>query len=106
MPKPRENDVHVRTEATVDIFNKATGPLDAGNISDRIVYLGQRLLVSNDLTKKTCDGILEEYLDEEARRCEKCGKKFPFEEVQADHITPWSKGGLTVPDICQMLCRG
>ena len=36
-----------------------------------IVYLGQRLMVSNDLTEKTCDGILEEYLDDEARRSEK-----------------------------------
>ena len=23
----------------------------------------------------------------------------------ADHIMPWSKGGKTVPDNCQMLCR-
>lgn len=38
---------------------------------DGIVYLGQRLMVSNDLTEKTCDGILEEYLDDEARRSEK-----------------------------------
>lgn len=27
------------------------------------------------------------------------------EEMQADHITPWSKGGRTVPENCQMLCR-
>jgi len=38
---------------------------------DGIVYLGQRLMASNDLTEKTCDGILEEYLDDEARRSEK-----------------------------------
>lgn len=38
---------------------------------DGIVYLGQRLMVSNDLTEKTCDGILGEYLDDEARRSEK-----------------------------------
>ena len=38
---------------------------------DGIVYLGQRLMVSNDLTEKTCDRILEEYLDDEARRSEK-----------------------------------
>ena len=36
-----------------------------------IVYLGQRLMGSNDLTEKTCDRILEEYLDDEARRSEK-----------------------------------
>jgi len=38
---------------------------------DGIVYLGQRLMMSNDLTEKTCDRILEEYLDDEARRSEK-----------------------------------
>ena len=38
---------------------------------DGIVYLGQRLMGSNDLTEKNCDGILGEYLDDEARRSEK-----------------------------------
>lgn len=36
--------------------------------------------------------------------CPKCGKHFAFEEMQADHITPWSKGGKTDADNCQMLC--
>jgi hypothetical protein len=36
--------------------------------------------------------------------CPKCGKHFAIEEMQADHITPWSKGGRTTPDNCQMLC--
>lgn len=34
-----------------------------------------------------------------------CGETFEFEQMQADHIIPWSKGGRTVPDNCQMLCR-
>ena len=36
--------------------------------------------------------------------CPKCGKKYELREMQADHITPWSKGGKTVSDNCQMLC--
>ena len=36
--------------------------------------------------------------------CPKCGKTFTIEEMQADHITPWSKGGKTVAENCQMLC--
>ena len=36
--------------------------------------------------------------------CPKCKKHFTIEEMQADHITPWSKGGKTVPENCQMLC--
>ena len=36
--------------------------------------------------------------------CPKCDKHFELEEMQADHITPWSKGGKTTLDNCQMLC--
>jgi hypothetical protein len=33
------------------------------------------------------------------------GKKvFDIAEMEADHITPWSKGGKTDPANCQMLC--
>ena len=35
---------------------------------------------------------------------EDISKHFAIEEMQADHITPWSKGGKTVPENCQMLC--
>ena len=37
--------------------------------------------------------------------CRKCGKKFAYEEMEGDHIVPWSKGGKTVPENLQMLCR-
>ena len=37
--------------------------------------------------------------------CPVCGKHFEYEEMHADHIVPWSKGGKTTPDNCQMLCR-
>ena len=37
--------------------------------------------------------------------CPHCGKHFELEEMEADHIKPWSKGGTTVADNCQMLCR-
>lgn len=36
--------------------------------------------------------------------CKKCNKKFDLSEMQADHITPWSKGGKTTADNCQLLC--
>jgi len=32
-------------------------------------------------------------------------KKWELEEMEADHIKPWSKGGKTKEDNCQMLCR-
>lgn len=36
--------------------------------------------------------------------CPKCGRYFEFNGMEADHITPWVKGGKTIPENCQMLC--
>jgi hypothetical protein len=37
--------------------------------------------------------------------CIKCEKEFKIEEMEADHITPWSQGGKTNSENCQMLCK-
>lgn len=37
--------------------------------------------------------------------CAKCGDKFPIEQMEGDHVTPWSEGGRTTVDNCQMLCK-
>ena len=37
--------------------------------------------------------------------CPLCGKEFDLEFMEGDHIVPWSKGGRTVIENCQMLCR-
>lgn len=37
--------------------------------------------------------------------CLKCEKGFLLEEMEADHITPWSQGGKTSVNNCQLLCR-
>jgi len=38
-------------------------------------------------------------------RCAITGKEFPIEEMEADHIKPWSEGGKTDDDNCQMICK-
>ena len=56
---------------------------------------------------------IRKFSDKEKRRvyerqkgvCKFCGKHFDIEEMQADHITPWSKGGHTTLDNCQLLCK-
>ena len=84
----------------------------------------QRLMGDEDVTRKP--GIYEYLLTGDERRlsirafeqrdrlaayerqkhaCALCGKEFALEQMHADHITPWSKGGKTVPENCQMLCR-
>lgn len=37
--------------------------------------------------------------------CPVCEKEYTIEEMEADHILPWSKGGKTNAKNCQMLCR-
>lgn len=82
-----------------------------------------RLIADEDVTKK---GGVYEYLltgkekclsirgfDPRVKRetyerqkgiCPYCGRRFELSEMHADHIKPWSKGGTTTPDNCQMLC--
>ena len=46
-----------------------------------------------------------EAYDRQKGICVKCEKHFKIKEMEADHITPWSEGGATIPENCQMLCR-
>ena len=46
-----------------------------------------------------------EVFEEQGGVCKICGEKFEIEQMEADHITPWSKGGKTIKENCQMLCR-
>lgn len=43
--------------------------------------------------------------EKQEEKCAICGKHFEFDEMHADHIKAWSKGGHTTLDNCQMLCR-
>ena len=38
-------------------------------------------------------------------KCAICRKSFKFEEMEGDHIDPWSAGGKTTEENCQMLCK-
>lgn len=37
--------------------------------------------------------------------CSVCKKHFTIGDMEADHILPWSGGGKTTPENCQMLCK-
>lgn len=50
------------------------------------------------------DDIKEEKYAEQDGICPICGEHFDIDEMEADHIVPWSKGGKTVRENCQMLC--
>lgn len=46
-----------------------------------------------------------EVFENQKGRCKKCGKQFEITEMDADHIKPWSKGGKTSVENCQILCK-
>ena len=50
------------------------------------------------------DDIRERVYEKQGGICRVCGKHFELSEMEADHIKPWSKGGKTEEDNCQMLC--
>ena len=98
-------------------------PYDPKKLEDRIAQLLRDDEDVNDITNQR--GIYEYLLSGDERHlsirrfsdkmartacerqggiCPKCGKKFAIEDMQADHITPWSKGGRTVAENCQVLC--
>lgn len=105
-------------------FNKyGTGKYDPKQLEARIVDLMQ------DEDISSYSGIYEFLLSREDKRAERvlsirsftpkmaraaferqkgicpvCKKHYDIDSMQADHITPWSKGGRTTADNCQMLC--
>lgn len=42
--------------------------------------------------------------EKQGHRCAMCGEEKDFNDMHADHIVPWSKGGKTEISNCQMLC--
>lgn len=51
------------------------------------------------------DNMKREAYESQQGICLKCGQHFEISEMEADHITPWSQGGKTIAENCQMLCR-
>ena len=50
-------------------------------------------------------GTMAEVFERQEGICPLCDEKFGIEEMEGDHIDPWSKGGKTDADNCQMLCK-
>lgn len=93
---------------------------DSKKLEEKVV----ELMVDDDVSKKS--GIYEYLLDGHEKhlnirvfndkmkreayekqngKCAKCNKHFEINEMQGDHIIPWSKGGKTISSNCQMLCN-
>ena len=83
-----------------------------------------RLMLDDDVTKKagiypyvlTCkkrhlniraftEATRRGVYERQGGTCRVCGEHFVLSQMEADHITPWTEGGKTIADNCQMLCR-
>lgn len=49
--------------------------------------------------------IKRETYEKQKGICTICKKHFELSEMEGDHITPWSEGGKTNTENCQMLCK-
>lgn len=84
----------------------------------------ERLMKDEDVTKKSgiydyvlsgneralsirqfSENIKREAYERQGGVCPQCGKHFAYEDMEADHITPWSQNGRTNALNCQMLCK-
>jgi Protein of unknown function DUF262/HNH endonuclease len=83
-----------------------------------------RLMQDEDVTKKSgifdyvlsgneralsirafTDKMKREAYEKQNGICPVCTKHFELEDMEADHTTPWSKGGPTIAANCRMLCK-
>lgn len=51
------------------------------------------------------DSMKREAYERQDGICPSCGGRFALEQMEGDHITPWSEGGKTTANNCQMLCK-
>lgn len=55
--------------------------------------------------RKFPDDIRLRVYGKQGGKCAECGQVFDVSRMEADHIKPWSEGGKTVEENCQMLCK-
>lgn len=51
------------------------------------------------------DAMRQKAYEKQAGICPICKAEFDISAMDADHIDPWSEGGKTIEDNCQMLCK-
>lgn len=95
--------------ARLDEFHTRYGDALAGLEPFRDRLAGADILLDGDerrLSIRAFDKRTQRAAYEtQGHRCAVCGGEFGLADMHADHIVPWSRGGHTVPDNCQMLCR-
>ena len=92
--------------------------------TDKIEEEIKKLILDDDVTKKTgiypyiltrdekhlsirtfSENMKQKAYESQNALCKECGELFELSEMEADHIDPWSKGGKTIEENCQLLCK-
>ncbi|MFV8467648.1 HNH endonuclease family protein [Mycoplasma sp. 46852] len=69
------------------------------------INLDKNRLFSDNIKRELFDESQKELMgNKEAVKCNNCKQYFYYEDLQVDHIYPWSKGGTTTKDNAQLLC--
>ena len=116
--KPRKEMKGVDWGSLYNEFKDAD--LDADEIEQETV----RLILDDDVTRQAgiyryiltrdekelnirafSDSMKQKVYETQKGICAICKDEFAIKEMEADHITPWSEGGKTDEDNCQMLCK-
>lgn len=70
------------------------------------VLSGEDENLAKKLSKRTFSNAdKREAYERQGGICPKCGQHYEFEEMDGDHIVPWFRGGKTIKENCQMLCK-
>ena len=85
--------------AIVGGFSVANGTMVIGDVQAMLQYAG----ILSEPLKQTANMINQ--LQRMVASIERIFEFLDVEEMEGDHIKPWSKGGRTIPENCQMLCR-
>ena len=89
-----------------------------GNMTDRIIYEYVIDGEERHLNLRAFDDAVKyKVYEEQGHKCPYCDKsidghtypdgkdEYDYNEMEGDHIVPWSQGGKTEIENCQMLCK-
>lgn len=101
------------TKELADSLNRLLEDDEVTNKKGIIPYLLSDRTESDERSlsiREFSDSIKRKVYKKQAGQCPWCIKKgnfktYAIEEMEADHITPWSQGGKSTEDNCQMLCK-
>ena len=121
-------------ESTFKVKRKFMKTVDWGSLydkykdeqtdTDKIEEETAKLMLDDDVTKKSgiypylltrderhlsirafSDGMKQKAYELQKGKCTICKQPFKLSGMEGDHIIPWSRGGKTIQENCQVICK-